>query len=62
MRNYYFEMLLDWARTDTTDFSRGMTMGWMLRDQLDDHPTHLQPWQRQYVENIANARRNGVSA
>lgn len=61
MRNYYFEMLLDWARTDTTDFSRGMTMGWMLRDQLDDHHT-LQPWQRQYVENIANARRNGVSA
>jgi hypothetical protein len=61
MRNYYFEMLLDWARTDTTDFSRGMTMGWMLRDQMDDHPT-LQPWQRQYVENIANARRDGVSA
>jgi len=61
MRNYYFEMLLDWARTDTTDFSRGMTMGWMLRDQLDDHTT-LQPWHRQYVENIANARRNGVSA
>jgi len=61
MRNYYFEMLLDWARTDTTDFSRGMTMGWMLRDQLDDHHT-LQPWQPQYVENIANARRNGVSA
>jgi len=42
MRNYYFEMLLDWARTDTTDFSRGMTMGWMIRDQLDDHHT-LQP-------------------
>ncbi len=61
MRNRYFEMLLDWARTDTTDFSRGMTMGWMLRDQMDDHPT-LQPWQRQYVENIANARRDGVSA
>lgn len=61
MRNFYFEMLLDWARADTTDFSRGMTMGWMLRDQLDDHPT-LQPWQRQYVENIANARREGVSA
>lgn len=61
MRNYYFEMLLDWARTDTTDFSRGMTMGWMIRDQLDDHHT-LQPWQPQYVENIANARRNGVSA
>lgn len=61
MRNYYFEMLLNWARTDTTDFSLGMTMGWMIRDQLDDHPT-LQPWHRQYVENIANARRNGVSA
>ena len=61
MRNLYFEMLLDWARTDKTDFARGMTMGWMLRDQLDDHPT-LQPWQRQYVENIANARRDGVSA
>ena len=61
MRNLYFEMLLDWARTDKTDFARGMTMGWMLRDQLDDHTT-LQPWQRQYVENIANARRNGVSA
>ena len=61
MINCYFEMLLDWARTDTTDFSRGMTIGWMLRDQLDDHPT-LQPWQRQYVENIANARRDGVSA
>ena len=61
MSNCYFEMLLEWARTDTTDFSRGMTMGWMLRDQLDDHPT-LQPWQRQYVENIANARRDGVSA
>lgn len=61
MRNYYFEMLLDWARTDTTDFSRGMTMGWMIRDQLNDHHT-LQPWHRQYVENIANARRNGVSA
>ncbi len=61
MRNRYFQMLLDWARTDTTDFSRGMTMGWMLRDQMDDHPT-LQPWQRQYVENIANARRDGVSA
>jgi hypothetical protein len=45
MRNYYFEMLLDWARTGTTDFARGMTMGWMLRDQLDDHTT-LQPWQR----------------
>lgn len=54
-------MLLDWARKDTTDFARGMTMGWMLRDQLDDHHT-LQPWQRQYVENIANARRDGVSA
>ena len=61
MRNYYFEMLLDWARTGTTDFARGMTTGWMLRDQLDDHHT-LQPWHRQYVENIANARRNGVSA
>ena len=61
MINCYFEMLLDWARTDTTDFSRGMTIGWMLRDQLGDHHT-LQPWQRQYVENIANARRNGVSA
>ena len=61
MSNCYFEMLLGWARTDTTSFARGMTMGWMLRDQLDDHPT-LQPWQRQYVENIANARRDGVSA
>lgn len=61
MSNCYFEMLLEWARTDTTSFARGMTMGWMLRDQLDDHPT-LQPWQRQYVENIANARRDGVSA
>lgn len=61
MSNCYFEMLLDWARTDTTGFARGMAMGWMLRDKLDDHPT-LQPWQRQYVENIANARRYGVSA
>lgn len=61
MSNCYFEMLLEWARTDTTKFSRGMTKGWMLRDQLDDHPK-LQPWQRQYVENIANARRDGVSA
>lgn len=61
MSNCYFEMLLEWARTDKTDFARGMTMGWMLRDQLDDHTT-LQPWQRQYVENIANARRDGVSA
>ena len=61
MRNRYFEMLLDWARTDETDFARGMTKGWLIRDQLDDHP-NLQPWQRQYVENIANARRDGVSA
>jgi len=54
-------MLLEWARTDKTDFARGMTKGWLIRDQLDDHPK-LQPWQRQYVENIANARRDGVSA
>lgn len=61
MRNRYFEMLLNWARTDETVFARGMTKGWMIRDQLDDHPKLL-PWQRQYVENIANARRDGVSA
>ena len=61
MRNRYFEMLLEWARADKTEFSRGITAGWLIRDQSDDHPT-LQPWQRQYVENIANARRDGVSA
>ena len=61
MRNFQFEMLLDWARTDKTEYSRGITAGWIIRDQTAEHPT-LQPWQRQYVENIANARRDGVSA
>jgi hypothetical protein len=53
--NVHAMMILEWLRTDTTDYQRGITAGvWMVRRY------ECEPWERMYVENIRNARRKGV--
>lgn len=61
--NSTMEMVLKWARD--TENMRLIAYGWLLRDEMADvldNTCRLDKVERQYVHNIINARRYGVSA
>ena len=52
--NHYALMLLDWIRTDETEYMRGITRGYFMAKEYE-----FEPWERQYILNVMNAYKKG---